>query len=168
MSGVDWSFKRKMSIWDNWPTSTGCCGGAAAAPKMTGRSNDLATTITGFYTNPVVNECGPECGSAMHIDDFIKHLGPVADFAWGPAHYNANVDASYARWSPIMSAFESDFACSKTACSGSGPVYPGWTCDAQKQGLYFCDSYNADCVTAFACANGCSLQASGTPDVCVH
>lgn len=162
---VDTSFKRKVSIWDNFPTATGCCNGAWAAPRMTGRDATLAGAITALYTNPVVNECHPECNSAVHIQDFFAQLGPVADYGWQPGKYDDT--ASYALWSPIVSSLEATVgACASAHCSSSGPVYPGWTCDPSDAGLYYCDPYNGDCVTDFVCPHGCSPQAAGTPDMC--
>jgi hypothetical protein len=167
MNPVDSSFKRKASLWDNWPTSTGCCGGSAGAPKMTGRSADLASALTGYYANPVVNECGPECGSSVHVSDFIAHLGPIADWAWDPGRYDGAVDASYARWSPVLAAWKGLVQkCGVASCTGNGPVYPGWTCDTNKSGIFFCDSYENDCVTDLPCPGGCTVQPPGVPDLC--
>jgi hypothetical protein len=167
MSPVDSSFERKASLWDNWPTSTGCCNGAAAAPKMTGRSADLASAITGYYANPVVNECGPECGSSLRVSDFTAHMGPIADWSWDPARYDGGVDASYARWAQLLAAWKPLVQkCGVASCSGKGPVYPGWTCDPSKTGVFFCDAYESDCVTDLPCPGGCTVEPPGVPDLC--
>lgn len=168
MSPVGTSFHRKASIWDNWP-SNGCCGGSCTE-RMTGRSADLPSSVAAYYVNPVINECGPQCGSAVHVGDFLAHLGPIADYAWDAARYAASTsasDASYARWKPLLSAWQPLVQkCDAAKCTTSGPVYPGWTCDDAKTGIWFCDAMNADCATDLPCPGGCSVQANPNPDVC--
>jgi hypothetical protein len=168
MNPVDTSFVRKASIWDNWP-SNGCCGGSTTE-RMTGRSADLPSAITAYYVNPVINECGPQCGSAVHVSDFLAHLGPVADYAWDAARYAAStaaIDASYARWGPLLAAWQPLVQrCNAAHCTASGPVWPGWTCDSAKTGIWFCDGMNSNCVTELPCPGGCSLQANPNPDIC--
>lgn len=168
MSLVDTSFARKASIWDNWP-SNGCCGGSAAE-RMTGRSADLPSSIAAYYVNPVINECGPQCGSAVHVGDFLAHLGPIADYAWDASRYAASsaaIDASYARWKPLLGAWQPLVQpCGAAKCTANGPAYPGWTCDESKTGIFFCDTMNADCATDLPCPGGCSLQPNPNPDIC--
>src|SRR5262249_12937694 len=61
---VNKSFQRTVSIWDNWPTvQPSCCGSPI---EMVGRAGDLPSSIFGFYTNPVLNECHPDCGTLDH------------------------------------------------------------------------------------------------------
>jgi hypothetical protein len=168
MKPVDSSYARQTSIWDNWPSATGCCN-QSAAERMTGRSADLTTAIAAYYANPVINECGPQCGSAVNVGDFLAHLGPIADYAWDAALYAAStaaVDASYARWGPLLKAWQPLVQqCGATKCTGSGPVYPGWTCDG-KNAIWFCDSMENDCATSLPCPGGCNLQPNPNPDIC--
>jgi hypothetical protein len=169
MNPIGASLKRKPSIWDNWPSATGCCGGSAAE-RMTGRSADLPAAIAAYYANPVINECGPECNASLKIGDYLGHLGPVADYAWDASRYAASgaaIDASYARWAPLLTKLRPAVAaCDVAKCSASGPVYPGWTCSEDKTRIFFCDSMENECTTALPCPGGCAFQPNPNPDIC--
>jgi hyaluronoglucosaminidase len=82
MDAVDAALGRRVSIWDNAPSSV--------AP-LEGRSADLPRTVGGFYSNPVLNEFDRHPPSA-----FWEVQGTLADYAWNPAAYDPA--ASFDRW----------------------------------------------------------------------
>jgi hyaluronoglucosaminidase len=160
MTGPNANYKRTLSIWDNWPSETTGCAGAYR--KMIGRAADLPKAIHGYYHNPVINEDGAP------LSEELKQLGPIFDFAWGAAHYDAAIDASYARWASIMPGWQAiDHPCSNTNCIDStNSVFNGFACDGtDKNTILFCDTYEGKCVTKLTCPKGCTIQ-SNAMDTC--
>lgn len=162
MSGPNGQYKRKLSIWDNWPEPPNYSDcGCSDSLKMTGRSDDLPTAITGYYTNPVIDEGG------LPLSDELAQLGPVMDYAWGAAHYNATMARSYARWGALLPAWqEIVHPCSNTKCVVPAGNFQGFACDPNNPGnILFCDQYEGNCVTTLRCPNGCKVQ-SNAQDTC--
>jgi hyaluronoglucosaminidase len=155
MAGPNHSYQRTLSIWDNWPAPA-VDSGCSVDKKMVGRSNDLPTAIHGYYSNPVINEAGGP------LSEELSHLGPIMDFAWGATHYNANVDASYARWAGLLPGWQSIVhPCTNTNCVANGGAFLGFACDASdKNKILFCDQYENHCVTSLRCPKGCTVQAN--------
>jgi hypothetical protein len=160
MAGPNQSYQRTLSIWDNWPAPA-ANSGCADDRKMTGRSNDLPSAIHGYYTNPVINESG------YPLSDELTQLGPVMDYAWGAAHYNASVDGSYARWAALLPGWQAVVhPCTDTRCVVPAGPYLGFACDpGDRNNILFCDQYEGNCVTTLRCPNGCKVQANAQ-DTC--
>jgi hyaluronoglucosaminidase len=144
MTAINASFRRTVTIWDNWPeTATG----------FTGRSKDLGTAVRGYFSSPLVSEKGAP------IRSYFKVLGPIADYLWAPERYDA--PASYADWQPRLDAIDAVDAF--TPC-GNRP--DGWICDdTNANRIYFCDP-STKCLSAHACPGGCVVGAPGVEDVC--
>lgn len=85
---VNASFRRQVSLWDNW----------AWEEFFSGHPAGLAQVLTGTYLNPVLSECvghPPSTGNQWRI------LGPAADYAWNPERFAASSAAertSYDAW----------------------------------------------------------------------
>jgi len=160
MAGPNQSYQRTLSIWDNWPAPS-ANSGCADDRKMTGRSNDLPTAIHGYYTNPVINEAG------FPLGDELSQLGPVMDYAWGAAHYNANINGSYSRWGALLPGWQAIVhPCSNTNCVVPAGGYLGFACDPNNtNNIFFCDQYENHCVTTLVCPHGCKVQANAQ-DTC--
>jgi hyaluronoglucosaminidase len=86
MTAVDGLLGRKVTIWDNWPTEV---------IPLRGRSSDLASTVGGFLSNPVLNEDGRFPPSA-----FWQVLGTIGDYTWNPGGYDP--EQSFAAWQPQL------------------------------------------------------------------
>ncbi len=162
MTGPNQSYQRTLSIWDNWPAPS-ANSGCADDRKMTGRSSDLPTAIHGYYTNPVISEAG------YPLSDELSQLGPVMDYAWGAAHYNAAVDASYSRWGAILPAWQAlVHPCTNTHCVVPAGPYQGFACDpSDPSQILFCDQYENNCVTTLRCPHGCTVQPNAQ-DTCAN
>jgi hyaluronoglucosaminidase len=148
------SFRRTLSLWDNWPIDdTRCCG--TVPIRMTGRSADLPGAVSGYYTNPVLNQAG----SNLPLHDFLAQLGPVMDYMWNAPRYAAGRDAedrSYGRWSGLLDVWVRDAQpCSKNCAS------KGWACDSPTS-INYCDE-RTRCVTTLSCPGGCT---PAQPDTC--
>ena len=87
---IDLALGRQVVLWDNWPE---------AAMPVTGRDPLLYTGTQALLTNATLVG---DFGNPVH--DFWKVLGPLADYAWAPEHYDADVD--YAGWQPRLAQLE--------------------------------------------------------------
>ena len=158
MKGPNANYKRTLSIWDNWPSETSGCAGAYR--KMIGRSADLPSEIRAYYMNPVLNEDGASLATEL------DQLGPVFDFTWTAAHYDANIDGSYSRWSSLMPKWQAVVhPCSNTTCTNANGNFWGFACSPTANEILFCDTYENDCVTTLHCPKGCTVQ-DGAMDTC--
>jgi hypothetical protein len=145
--------RRKVGIWDNWPVRD---------DQFSGRTGDLWKNVSGFYSNPVLNEL-----SAHPTRSFLQVLGPIADYLWYPERYVGSPQSSYSRWQPILGGMQRVVA----PCTPVGGITGGWTCQpGNPDAIYFCDSDPsracAGCVTALPCPGGCQSQRVGLPDLC--
>jgi len=147
MKSIDASLKRKVAIWDNWPNAPG---------SFTGRSGDLYTATSGYYSNPVLNEYP---GPAYPWSTFAQVLGPIADFLWFSERYAPS--PSYALWQPLLAAEVKIVA----PCPPCGSLAPGWTCTGDRRSIQWCDATKS-CITTVACPGACEIKPPGTPDVC--
>ena len=98
----------------------------------------------------------------------LGQLGPIFDYTWGAAHYDANIDGSYARWAKILPGWQAlVHPCSNTNCHDSnGNVFYGFACSPKDpNAILFCDTYENDCVTTLRCPKGCTVQ-SNAMDTC--
>jgi hypothetical protein len=153
-TALDASFHRHLSVWDNWPRTTG---------SFTGRSGDLPTAIAAYYSNPVVDES--HTNAPKPLSAYVQMLGPIADFAWNASGYAAA--SSTTRWQPILAAWQTtDRPCPANACSANGPLYPGFSCTANGAQIAYCDARDNDCVTSVVCPGGCKAGATRGTDVC--
>lgn len=153
MKGPNANYQRTLSIWDNWPSETTSCAGAYR--KMIGRSADLPTAIRAYYSNPVLNEDGASLATEL------AQLGPIFDYTWTAARYDAAIDASYARWAKILPSWQAiDHPCSNTNChDASNNVFYGFACSPTSPNeILFCDTYESDCVSTLRCPKGCAVQ----------
>lgn len=157
MTAINASYRRKVTIWDNWPCSGGDrCGG----PGFRGRSGDLPGAIAGYFANPVLNE---HPGPALPVARFFEVLGPIADWAWNAKAYAGREAASYARWQPKLAALGPAIGAACTPCGAYGDY---WTCSkTDKNAIAFCDP-DTKCLSTFACAKGCEAKPAPSPDVC--
>jgi hyaluronoglucosaminidase len=145
MSAVNASLRRKVTIWDNWPNAPG---------SFTGRSADLHNAVQGYYTNPVLNE---DPSPNLPTMEFLKVLGPIADYLWAPERYAAST--SYQRWQPLLTSWNGQVA----PCTPCGNFVQGWTCKSDLSAILFCDG---NCLTALPCPGGCQYQSNPHPDIC--
>ncbi len=160
MIGPNANYKRTLSIWDNWPSETTSCTGAYR--KMIGRAADLPSQIRAYYSNPVLNEDGAS------LDTELAQLGPIFDFTWTAAHYDANIDGSYTRWAALLPGLKAiDHPCSNTHCYDSqNNLFWGFVCDPKNSNdILFCDTYESNCVSTLHCPKGCTVQ-NGMMDTC--
>jgi hypothetical protein len=85
---VNASFRRQVSLWDNW----------AWEAYFRGHPADLSPLLSGSYLNPVLSEC---TGHPTSTAKLWQILGPNADYVWNSERYAANAaseDASYKVW----------------------------------------------------------------------
>ena len=159
LQGINASYRRKVTIWDNWP-----CAGAAycGGPGFHGRAGDLGGAIQGYYANPVLNEYN---GPALPVAKFFDVLGPIGDFTWNPPAYAASAaseDASFAHWKTLLAALGPKVG----ACKPCGSYGAYFTCSTSDHDvLEFCDP-DTHCLTDIRCAHGCEPQPNPNPDVC--
>ena len=153
LTAINHSYKREVSIWDNWP-----CAGGAPCPgsHYTGRSADLDTAVQGVYINPVLNEYP---GPANPIRWFMEVVGDIGSYTWNTHNYDEH--AAYQTWQPLLAKYEKlDGKC--LPCSGA----PGWTCAGDDTSeIHFCD-FDTACETELPCPGGCESKPPGQADVC--
>ncbi len=159
MTGPNANYQRTLSIWDNWPSETSGCAGAYR--KLIGRAADLPKAIRAYYTNPVLSEDG----APLQVQ--LDQLGPSMDYAWGAAHYDANIDGSYARWGALLPPWQAIVhPCNNTNChDANNNLFYGFACGSDPNTILFCDTYDNDCVTTLSCPKGCAVQANAM-DTC--
>ncbi|MBV8756140.1 MAG: beta-N-acetylglucosaminidase domain-containing protein [Deltaproteobacteria bacterium] len=152
LDAIDTSYRRHVSLWDNWP-----CAGGAPCPgsHYTGRSADLPSAAHGIYINPVLNEYP---GPANPPRAFMQVVGDIAAYTWDAAHYAE--PAADAAWQPLLARDEAiDGAC--RPCNGDAA---GWTCGGAHE-IHFCD-FDTACETVLPCPGGCESEPPGEADVC--
>jgi hypothetical protein len=159
LSGIDASYRRKVTIWDNWP----CSGASYCSPGFHGRSADLPGAIAGYLANPVLNEYN---GPALPVEQFYEVVGPIADYLWDAPRYAASTaseDQSYTAWQPVLGSLEKKVGAGCTPCGSYGAY---WTCSTTKSDqIEFCDPDTA-CLTDIPCPKGCQSQPPGVADIC--
>src|SRR5262249_35195888 len=153
LSGINNSYRRKVTIWDNWP-----CAGGTRCPgdHYTGRSADLAGAVRGIFINNVLNEFPQPMGPPRV---FFQALGGSGDYMWHPAAFNES--GSYNAWQPRLSAYEKvDGPC--VQCGAND--YLGWTCEAgNNKAIRYCD-FTTKCMSILPCPGGCEVEPTNVPD----
>ena len=159
LAGIDGSYRRKVTIWDNWP----CAGASYCSPGFHGRAADMPGAIQGYFANPVLDEYN---GPALPVVQFFQVLGPISDYLWNAQAYAASTaseDASYQRWQPLLTELEPKVGSTCVPCGSYGAY---WTCSTtNKQHIEFCDPVTS-CLTDIPCPNGCQPQPAGQADIC--
>jgi hypothetical protein len=155
LTALDSSFRRSLAIWDNWPTLLG---------PFDGRSADLPSAIAAYYSNPVIDES--HTNAAKPISEYLQMIGPISDYAWNARAYAAAT--SYSRWQPILASWQRiDRPCPASACSATGPLYPGFSCASSGGEIAYCDARDANCVTSISCPSGCQAGAKMGAATCL-
>ena len=139
MTGINGSYGRKVTIWDNWP--------ASIPGDLPGRSADLGTVISGYFTNPVLLE---EPDPAYPVARLYEVIGPTADYLWAPIRYDAAVGESIQAWTAKLDM---------PACVPCSAKDVGWSCDLNNTRLIdFCDPAMF-CQSVHACGGACTGDA---------
>jgi hypothetical protein len=86
MDVISSALRRKVIIWDNWPTTVIPLGG---------RTADLPQGVAGLLSNACLNENG-----AHPTTDFWRVLGTIGDYTWWPETYDGA--ASWAVWGDLL------------------------------------------------------------------
>jgi hyaluronoglucosaminidase len=139
MKAIEGSLARQVAIWDNWPTTP--CG-------FHGRSSDLSSVVSTFYSNPVLNEGS---SAALPFASFAQVLGPIADYLWNADAYAASAaaeDGSYATWQRLLPTATT----LAKACVPCGAATSFQCADAKTLG--YCDPASG-CFTTAPCGSGC-------------